>query len=77
MIVWTGQNSQEISAAIAGRDDLKPFELAGGVWLRQRAIDDLQLVVPTAEGEQYLEEGDAVFQSADGAWHVRRLATTA
>lgn len=63
---WTGENSQEICAAVTGLD-LKPYELGGGVSLRQRG-GAFFLTLPAREGEVWLSEGDYAVKESDGEW---------
>lgn len=68
-IKWTGENSQEICKAITGMK-LRPYEIKGGVWLRQMQSKDNRMVlaIPGRFGEVYLEVGDYAVQSIDRKW---------
>jgi|GEM_PF-2855294 len=66
-IKWTGDNAQQICTAISGLD-LKPYELGGGVWLKQPEPGTFQLAIPARNGEVYLNEGDFAVQEDDGCW---------
>lgn len=63
-IQYTGANSQDVCRMVTGLS-LRPYELDGGFWLRQRD-GVITLAMPAHSGEVYLEPGDWAVEDRAG-----------
>ncbi len=67
-IQWNGRNATDISEAVSG-EKCSPFELRGGVYLKQgERSGEFGLVIPARHGPVTLRPGDWAAQEGDGCW---------